>query len=50
MMKREQGVWQGKTGHDMKCQGCAVAQVLGHWAPTPKILVQSQVSLKICNG
>jgi len=34
----------------MKCQGCATAQVLGHCALTPEILVQSQVSPEICNG
>jgi hypothetical protein len=39
-----------ETGQDMKCQGCAVAQVPSHWPLTPEILVQSQVSPEICNG
>ena len=39
-----------KAGQDMKCQGCAMAQVLGRWALTPEILVQSQVSPEGCNG
>jgi hypothetical protein len=39
-----------ETGQDMKCQGCAVAQVLSHWTLTSEILVQSQVSPEICNG